>query len=117
VYPSVFTWGIEGIKGGSNLFKVMSIPSKIRSGLAGKDIEEAVLVDSNLPSGVNFSLNISRSSASLIGRFPTSSRTYQLKYNLKNERDCVVAVLYVNISVEGSKITIRFGTPETSHEH
>jgi hypothetical protein len=115
-YPSVLRWGIEGIRGGTSLFKVMSIPSKLRTELSSKGADEAELVSSNLPYGVDFSLDLAKRSATLIGRFPTTTKTYQLKYNLSNEDDCVVAVLYVNIGVQGSKITIKFGTPQT-HEH
>jgi hypothetical protein len=94
----------------------MSIPSKLRTELSSKGADEAELVSSNLPYGVDFSLDLAKRSATLIGRFPTTTKTYQLKYNLSNEDDCVVAVLYVNIGVQGSKITIKFGTPQT-HEH
>ncbi len=94
-------WNFGEIRGGMYSISTRSFPYEVSGILQGFDIVGANQMSSDLPAGVQFSIDTNTDKGTLQGTLPTSARTYHVVYGFVDVNKCTVAILHIYINVAG----------------
>jgi len=104
-------WDFGEVQGGMYIISTKSFPYDVAGILQGFDIVATNQMSSDLPEGVQFSIDTSSDRGMLRGTLPRIPTTYHVVYGFVDTNKCTVAVLYVSINVAGGGQ--QTGTPTT----
>jgi len=95
-------WDFGEVKGGTlHFFTQRQMPPELLSQIRSAGAQQAELVSSGLPQGVEFNLNLANGVGVLQGYMPPQAATYEVIYALYDSRDCEVVRLTVQLRVGG----------------
>jgi len=94
-------WNFGEVRGGMYMISTKSFPYEVSGILQGFDIVGANQMSSDLPAGVQFSIDTNTDKGTLQGTLPTNSMTYHVVYGFVDTNKCTVAILHVFINVAG----------------
>jgi hypothetical protein len=96
------SWDFGEVKGGTlHLATVRQMPTELYSQIMAAGVQEAELLSSGLPTGVQFKLNLANGTGLLQGYMPPQPATYEVVYALYDSQGCEAIRLTVQISVGG----------------
>ena len=75
-------WSFGSVQGGQFLLDVREMPGELSAAISSLGVQSALLVSSDLPSGVSFSLDIVQQSGQLLGTFPNAGAAHQIVFDL-----------------------------------
>jgi len=94
-------WDFGEIRGGMYSISTRSFPYEVSGILQGFDIVGVSQMSSDLPGGVQFSVDPNTDKGTLQGTLPTSAMTYHVVYGFVDVNKCTVAILHIYINVAG----------------
>jgi hypothetical protein len=103
--PKEMEWNFGEVKGGIYTISTRSFPYEVSSTLDEFDIVGVNQMSSDLPSGVEMSINAYSKQATLKGALPTHQATYHVVYGFVDEYKCTVAILHAFLNVAGEQDT------------
>ncbi len=92
-----YTWDFGEVPVGTHTFTARSIPADILSKIKSAGIVKTTKLSSNLPSGVELTLDLNSGVGVLLGNFPTAGRSYEVVFGLYDARNCEIYRLTVTL--------------------